>query len=62
VFEAGANPNEGQTLARNANPQLTMDIYARARKERLAEVVDKLGRFGLEDSKRANSVHMQLTP
>jgi len=57
VFEAGVNPNEGQTLARNANPQLTMDIYARARKERLAEVVDKLGRFVLEDSKRAYATH-----
>lgn len=58
VFEAGANPKEGQTLARHASPQLTMNVYARARNERLAELVDKLGKAVLEDSERANSVQM----
>jgi len=40
VLEAGASAKEAQTLARHSKPELTMNIYARARSERLAEVAE----------------------
>jgi hypothetical protein len=43
VLEAGANPKEAQALARHATAHLTMNVYARARSERLAEVAEKVG-------------------
>jgi len=43
TIEAGANLKEGQSLARHSTPQLTMNIYARTRDERLSDLVDKVG-------------------
>jgi integrase len=40
VLEAGATAKEAQTLARHSKPELTMNIYARARNDRLAEVAE----------------------
>ena len=43
VVEAGASVKEAQALARHATPDLTVNGYARARTERLAEVAERLG-------------------
>ncbi|MGD0090055.1 MAG: site-specific integrase [Planctomycetota bacterium] len=43
VLEAGANVKEAQALARHSTPDLTMNVYARARAERLAEVAEAVG-------------------
>ena len=47
VIEAGANIKEAQALARHATPDLTLNVYARARSERLAEVAEAVGRAAL---------------
>jgi len=57
VMEAGATAKEGQTLARHATPELTMNVYAKARDERLWEVVEKVGETILSGTNRALSVH-----
>jgi integrase len=43
VFESGATVKEAQTLARHSTPDLTMNIYARTRDERLIAVAEKVG-------------------
>ena len=43
VVEAGATVKEAQSLARHATPELTVNGYARARSERLAEVAERVG-------------------
>jgi hypothetical protein len=43
VLEAGASAKEAQTLARHSTPDLTMNVYARARDTRLSEVAEKVG-------------------
>jgi len=43
VIESGANVKEAQTLARHSDPKLTMNIYAKTRNERLAELVNGVG-------------------
>jgi len=45
VCEAGATVKEAQTLARHSTPELTMNIYARARMHRLHEIVELTGSF-----------------
>ena len=40
AVEAGASAKEAQELARHSTPSLTMNTYARARHERLAETVE----------------------
>jgi len=40
--EAGANIKELQTMARHSTPELTANVYARARHERLAEPAEKI--------------------
>lgn len=47
VIEAGADVKEAQELARHSNPNLTLNIYARARRESLAAVVNKMA-IGLD--------------
>jgi len=44
VLEAGASAKEAQELARHSTPDLTMNVYARSRDTRLAEVTEKVGR------------------
>lgn len=51
VLEAGANVKEAQTLARHATPNLTMNVYARARSERLAEVTERVAKVMLQKPK-----------
>jgi len=43
IIEVGASVKEAQALARHSSPELTMNVYARTRKDRLADVVNKLG-------------------
>ena len=43
VLEAGASVKEAQSLARHSNPDLTLNVYGRARYERLAEVTESVG-------------------
>lgn len=43
VIESGANIKEAQTLARHSNPMMTANIYAKTKRERLAEVSELVG-------------------
>lgn len=43
LLEAGASVKEAQVLARHSTPDLTMNVYARARDERLAQVAEAVG-------------------
>ncbi len=43
VLESGANAKEAQSLARHSTPILTMNVYARATKGRLAEISERVG-------------------
>jgi integrase len=43
VIEGGANVKEAQTLARHSTPQLTLNVYAKTRNERLQELTAGLG-------------------
>lgn len=55
VIECGANIKEAQALARHATPDLTLNVYARARNERLAEVAEAVGNAALFVENQANS-------
>ena len=48
---------EGQTLARHATPDLTLNVYAKTRQERLQEVTEKVAAAVLSGRKRALCVH-----
>ena len=43
VIESGADIKTAQTLARHCSPQLTLNIYAKARPERLRATVEAIG-------------------
>jgi integrase len=43
IFEAGASAKEAQTMARHSTPNLTFNVYARARESRQAELAEKVG-------------------
>ena len=53
ILEAGATVKEGQTLARHATPDLTMNVYARARSERLAVLAEEVRETVLSGLERA---------
>jgi hypothetical protein len=57
VVESGATVKETQELARHSTPQLTMNVYARARTERLSEAVERVGEVVLSTPKRVPSVY-----
>jgi integrase len=42
VIESGVTVKEAQTLARHSTPELTMNIYARVREERLTAAVERV--------------------
>ena len=56
VLEAGANAKEAMALARHVTANLTMNIYGRARDERLAELTEKVGQIALAEENRATCV------
>ena len=62
VIELGANPKEAQDLLRHSTPQLTMNVYARARSERLRTVTGQVGELLRLEGPRATSVHPETTP
>lgn len=43
VLESGASAKEAQDLARHSTPNLTMNVYARTRKNRLHDTAEKAG-------------------
>jgi integrase len=43
VVESGVSVKEAQELARHSTPELTMNVYARARDERLSQAVERVG-------------------
>ena len=43
IIEAGANIKEAQELARHSTPEMTLNIYARTNKKKLAEVIKTVG-------------------
>jgi len=59
IVDAGASVKEGQTLARHATPDLTMNVYARTNDERLAAIVEKVGNTVLPESECALCVHQE---
>jgi len=44
AIEAGANPKELQSLLRHATPDLSMNVYAQARRDGLANVAERIGK------------------
>ena len=57
VIEAGATVKEAQSMARHSNPDLTLNVYARAKEERLSELAEKVGDMAFSGKKRAPLVH-----
>ena len=53
VIESGASVKEAMTLARHSTPNLTLNVYARARQERLEQVAAKMRDWGI----RLTQVH-----
>lgn len=56
VLESGASVKETQKLARHSTPEMTMNVYGRAREERLSEAVECIGEAILPKPDRAPSV------
>jgi hypothetical protein len=56
VIEVGATVKEAQTLLRHSTPHLTMNAYARARDDRLAEVAERVGAVVLAPSGQLSDV------
>ena len=52
VIEAGADIKEAQELARHSNPNLTLNIYAKVKKESLAAVVNRMAKTLSIESER----------
>jgi len=59
LFESGASAKETQALARHSTADLTMNVYARTRDERLTQVVERLAEMVLSPEPCACSVHEQ---
>ena len=53
VIEAGASVKEAMVLGRHSNPDLTMNTYARARENRLAELTEKVAKTIIPEEKCA---------
>ncbi len=53
LFECGASIIEAQALARHSSPVMTANVYGRTRRERLAEVAEKVGAAALPIPERA---------
>jgi integrase len=59
VIESGATVKEAQTLLRHSTPNLTMNVYARARQDRLVDVTKQVGRAILERTACATGVQRE---
>ncbi len=58
IANAGATVKELQTLARHSNPNITMNTYAKARTDHMAELVNQVSSTVQEHSERALCVHI----
>ncbi len=58
-IEAGASVKEAQELARHSDPRITMNVYAKAKNQRLADVVDKVADQVTFTQFGADMVHKQ---
>ncbi len=56
IIENGVSVKEAQELTRHSSPQLTMNIYGRARPERLTQAGEKVGETILQTVNRATYV------
>ena len=56
VLESGASVKEAQVLARHSTPDLTMNVYGRARIDRLAELAETVGEAVLSVEDDAESI------
>jgi len=56
VIESGVSVKEVQALARHSTPDLTLNVYGRAREERLSQVVEEVAIALLPEEKRATCV------
>ncbi len=45
LVDTGADVKTVQALARHSDPRLTMNVYARAKKSKLAHAVDAVGKM-----------------
>ena len=59
AIEAGASFKEAMALARHSRPELTANVYARTRNERLAELAENIGERVFPGAKCAKSMHSQ---
>ncbi|HCR19767.1 MAG TPA: hypothetical protein DIU35_20010 [Candidatus Latescibacteria bacterium] len=59
VLESGAKVKEAQTLARHATPELTINVYGWARKERLSEVVEQMAKSVVLEERYVPSMQRQ---
>ena len=64
--ECGATPKQMQTFARHSDPRITMNTYAKVRREKQAELVEKMGNVietavqkAVLEKQRAESVHAE---
>ena len=62
VVESGANVKEAQSLLRHSTPEMTMNIYARARSERLYEITNRVDGLVASGEVRATSVQQGSSP
>jgi len=56
VIEAGANVKEAQTMLRHSDPKLTMNIYAKARHDRMQATAEAIGKVIFKDEKCVQGV------
>lgn len=60
VIESGASVKESQSLARHATPELTMNVYGKARNDRLSETVERVAAMLLKTEKCATYVPQKV--
>jgi hypothetical protein len=61
LFESGATLKEAQELARHITPQLTANVYAKVRDERLASLVEHVGQALAVTAEHVPSMRAEAT-
>ena len=59
IMESGATAKEAQELARHATPHMTMNVYGRAREDRLALAVENVANRIQSEQKHVPSMYRQ---
>ena len=57
VLDSDVTAREAQALARHSTPDLTFNVYGRARHDRMTEAVEQIGRRLFSTPDRVPSVH-----